>query len=155
VHGALDMGLAPGLLPGRVRRRDGVDHFTSEWGAVPDADGLDATGILTAAADGHIDVLVLLGADPISDFPDHRLAERAIAGARTVIAVDTLLNESSRRADIVLAAAGFAEVDGSTTNIEGRVTRLEQRVTPPGTARSDWELAVELSLRLGSDLGVG
>jgi NADH-quinone oxidoreductase subunit G len=153
VHGALDMGLAPGLLPGRVGLDDGREWFAEAWPALPAEPGLDTEGILRAAADGRIDVLVLLGADPLADFPDHDLAERALAGARTVIALDTILNESSRHADVVLAAAGFAEKAGTTTNLEGRVSALTQRVTPPGTARPDWMLASELALRLGADLG--
>jgi len=153
VNGALDLGLAPGLLPGRVSLDEGRDWFAGSWPTVPAAAGLDTEGILRAAADGRIDVLVLLGADPLADFPDLDLAERALAGARTVIAVDTLLNASSRKADVVLAAAGFAEKAGTTTNIEGRVSSLSQRVTPPGTARPDWMLASELALRLGADLG--
>ena len=118
-HGAIDMGLSPGLLPGRATLGDGID---AGWPKLPATAGLDALGILQAAADGKIDTLVLLGADPIRDFPDRTLAERALAGARTVIAVDTTLTDSSRRADVVLAAAGFAEVAGTTTNLEGRVT---------------------------------
>jgi NADH-quinone oxidoreductase subunit G len=153
VNGALDQGLAPGLLPGRVTLDAGRDWFAGSWPTVPATPGLDTEGILRAAADGRIDVLVLLGADPLADFPDLDLAERALAGARTVISVDTLLNGSSRKADIVLAAAGFAEKAGTTTNIEGRVSSLSQRVTPPGTARPDWMLASELALRLGADLG--
>jgi len=120
---------------------------------MPSSVGLDTEGILRAAADGRIDVLVLLGADPLADFPDADLAERGLTGARTVLAVDTALNASSKRADVVLAAAGFAEKAGTTTNIEGRVSTLSQRVTPPGTARADWMLAAELSNRLGTDLG--
>ena len=54
----------------------------------------------------------------------------------------------------MLPAAGFAEVDGTTTNIEGRVSVLGQKVTPPGTARADWMIAAELALRLGADLGL-
>ncbi len=154
VHGALDMGLAPGLLPGRVGLDEGRDCFAGSWPSVPASRGLDTEGILRAAADGHIDVLVLLGADPLADFPDHDLAERALAGARAVIAVETLPNASTRRADVVLAAAGFAEKAGTTTNLEGRVSSLSQRVTPPGTARADWMLAAELAARLGADLGV-
>ena len=64
--------------------------------------GLDAAGILTAAADGRIDLLVLLGADPLADFPDADLARRALAGARRVIGVDTFLTDSSALADVVL-----------------------------------------------------
>ena len=153
VHGALDMGLAPGLLPGRVALDDARAWFAECWSTVPAARGLDTAGILEAAAEGRIDVLVLLGADPLTDFPDAQLAERGIAGARTIISVDTLRNASSERADIVLAAAGFAEKAGTTTNLEGRVSSLSQRVTPPGTARPDWVLATELAVRLGADLG--
>ena len=153
VHGALDMGLAPGLLPGRVALDDARAWFAECWPTVPTARGLDTAGILEAAAAGRIDVLVLLGADPLTDFPDAQLAERGIAGARTIISVDTLRNASSDRADIVLAAAGFAEKAGTTTNLEGRVSSLSQRVTPPGTARADWVLATELAARLGADLG--
>ncbi len=153
IHGALDMGLAPGMLPGRVTLDAGRDWFAECWPTVPAAPGLDTIGILEAAAAGNIDVLVLLGADPLADVPDAELAERGLAGARTIISVDTLLNASSLRADIVLAAAGFAEKAGTTTNLEGRVSALSQRVTPPGTARADWVLASELATRLGADLG--
>jgi len=154
VHGALDMGLAPGLLPGRIALDDGREWFAANWVTTPATRGLDTRGILEAAADGRIDVLVLLGADPAVDFPDRDLAERALSGARAVIAVDTFLTESSRRADVVLAAAGFAEKAGTTTNLEGRVSALTQRVTPPGTARADWMIAAELAFRLGADLGL-
>ncbi|MEY2458321.1 MAG: NADH-quinone oxidoreductase subunit [Acidimicrobiaceae bacterium] len=154
VRGAIDMGLAPGLLPGRVTLDDGRQWFHEHWATLPGEAGLDATGILTAAAEGRIDVLVLLGADPVTDFRDHDLAQRAVAGARTVVAIDTFMNRSTEKADIVLPAAGYAETDGTTTNLEGRISVLERKVTPPGTARADWMLAAELAYRLGADLNL-
>ncbi len=154
VRGALDLGLAPGVLPGRVALESGRQWFAEHWSTVPEKAGLDAAGILDAAANGRIDVLVLLGADPVRDFPDRALAERALAGARTVIAVDIFLDDSAQQADVVLAAAGYAETGGTTTNVEGRVSRLSQKVTPPGTARQDWMLAAEVAYRLGADLGL-
>ena len=154
VHGALDMGLAPGVLPGRVGLDAGRDWFTSRWPGVPAEVGMDATAMLEAAADGRIETLILLGADPMSDFPDRDLATRALAGARTVIAIDQFLTESSRRAEVVLPAAGFAEVPGTATNLEGRVSTLNQRVTPPGTAQADWIIAADLAFLLGVDLGL-
>ena len=125
VVGALSVGLAPA---------DG-DH--------------DGLATLRAAADGKIDLLVLLGADPINDCPDADLARRALAGARRVISVDTFPSESSQLADVVLAAAAFGEKAGTTTNLEGRVSTLAQQVTPHGTSRPDWMIAIELGLRLG------
>ena len=154
VHGALDLGLAPGVLPGRVSLADGRHWFSAHWGSVPEATGLDTAAMLAAAAEGRVDTLVLLGADPLADFPDADLARRAFDGARSIIAVDLFRTASSERADVVLAAAGYAEVEGTTTNLEGRVSRVTQRVTPPGTARADWMIAAELAARLGADLGL-
>jgi NADH-quinone oxidoreductase subunit G len=153
VLGALDMGMAPGLLPGRVALDDGRAWFSSAWGGVPEASGLDAAGILAAAATGRIQALVLLGADPVADFPDHQVAREALAGAGFVIAVDTFLTASSRQADVVLPAAAYAERPGTTTNLEGRVTRLGQKIVPAGVAWPDWMIATELAARLGHDPG--
>jgi NADH-quinone oxidoreductase subunit G len=153
VHGALDMGLAPGVLPGRVGLDEAREWYSAAWPGVPAERGMDAAGILGAAAEGRIQCLVLLGADPAADFPDRQLARRAIAGAGFVVAVDTFLTESSRQADVVLPAAAFAERPGTTTNLEGRVTRLGQKVVPAGVAWPDWMIACELASRLGADLG--
>ena len=116
-----------------------------------DDDG--ARAILTDAANGSIELLVLVGADPLSDHPDADLARRALAGARRVLSVDTLLSPSSRRADLVLAAAAYGEQAGTTTNLEGRVSSLAAKVTVAGTARPDWMIAADLALELGHDLG--
>lgn len=154
VRGAIDMGLSPGLLPGRVSLDQGRSTFESAWGSLPAQRGLDTAGMLDAAANGRIDTLVLLGADPLADFPDRDLAERGLAGVRTIIAIDNFPTDSVRRADIVLAATAYGEKGGTTTNLEGRVSRLGQKVTAPGSTRDDWMIAAELAWRLGGDLGV-
>jgi NADH-quinone oxidoreductase subunit G len=155
VNGALDMGLAPGILPGRTSLGDGSEWYSGVWGQVPAARGMDTTGILQAAAEGALDVLITLGSDPLADFPDRDLAARAFAKVKTIVSVDILPNSSVQQAHIVLSAAGFSERAGTHTNIEGRITRLGQKVTPPGVAWPDWVIAVELAARLDADLGFG
>ena len=154
VHGALDMGLAPGWLPGRVGLDDGRERFRAAWGRVPGAHGLGAGGMLRAAAEGRLGALVLVGCDPLSDFPDRGLARDALEWVGFLAAVDLFLTDSSSRAQVVLPATGAGEKAGTTTNMEGRVSRLGRKATPPGTARQDWMIAVELADRLGADLGV-
>jgi NADH-quinone oxidoreductase subunit G len=154
VRGAIDMGLSPGVLPGRVTLTAGREHFAAAWPAVPAAAGMDTHAMLVAAAEGRIRTLVLLGADPLADFADSDLARRALATVDTLIATDTFLTASSASAHVVLPAAGFAEVAGTTTNLEGRITVLNQKVTPPGTARSDWIIAAELASAMGVNLGL-
>jgi NADH-quinone oxidoreductase subunit G len=152
VHGALDMGLAPGVLPGRVSLDAGRAWFEAAWGSVPAERGRDAMGVLAGLADGELEALILLGADPLGDAPDRALAERALERAPFVVAVDSFLSPSAARADVVLPVATAHERAGSMTNLEGRVTRLAAKVVAPGRCFTDWMVAVELAARLGEAL---
>jgi predicted molibdopterin-dependent oxidoreductase YjgC len=67
-----------------------------------------------------------------------------MAGARRILSIDTFPSESTKRADVVLAAAAYGEKSGTTTNIEGRVSPVAQMVTALGTTRPDWMIACEL-----------
>jgi NADH-quinone oxidoreductase subunit G len=153
VHGALDAGLTPGFLPGRVTLDSGREWFAEAWGGgLPAATGLDARGILEAGAAGKIEVLVLLGCDPVADFPDSALARRAVAGFKKMIAVGGFLTGSSSGADVVLPPTLAGEKTGTITNLEGRVQRVNRKVAPEGGAMDDWRIALELALRLGTEI---
>ena len=151
---ALDAVIAavPGAKVLPVLRRANVRGALS-LGLAP-ADGKDAARILEAAAKGQVECLVLLGADPLVDVADADLARRAVAGARHIVAIDTFMSATTSHADIVLPAAAYAEKDGTTTNLEGRVSNVVQKITPRGTSRADWMIAAELLQMLGHDAGV-
>jgi NADH-quinone oxidoreductase subunit G len=151
VHGALDMGLTPGMLPGRVSLADGTAWFREQWGAVPSEPGLDTEGILNAAVAGRIHALVILGSNPVDDFPDRQLARRALESIGFIVAVGAYITETSKLADVVLPSALYGEKSGTTTNIEGRVMRIARKITPAGTSMSDWRIASELALRFDAD----
>jgi NADH-quinone oxidoreductase subunit G len=141
----------PGVSVLPVLRRGNVRGAIAA-GLVPGEGGLDTPGIMAAASEGKVRCLILLGADPLSDLPDAELAERGLEGAATVIAIDTHLTASSRRADLVLPAAGAGEKAGTTTNLEGRVTSVAQKVTAPGSARPDWVIATDLAMAMGAEV---
>ena len=124
-------------------------------GLTPQRGAADTAEILTLAAAGKIDTLVLLGSDPLSDVPDADLARRGLAGARNIISIDTFMTPSTSQADVVLPAAAYGEKNGTTTNLEGRISNIAQKITPAGTARPDWMIAVELASALGKELGLG
>ncbi|MCL4313951.1 MAG: NADH-quinone oxidoreductase subunit NuoG [Actinobacteria bacterium] len=153
LFGALDMGLAPGLLPGRVGLDGAREWFEGSWGKLPEKKGPDARGILERAAKGELELLILLGCDPLTDFPDRRLAEQALTNTPFVVAVDCFGTESARMANLQLPAAMFSEKEGTTTNLEGRVTRVVEKIVPPRSAWPDWMIAAELAGYLGRDLG--
>ncbi len=155
-HGALDMGLSPELLPGRVSVDDPENRgqLAKVWtGKVPTVPGRDTRGILEAAARGDIDVLFLVGSDPIADFPDPDLARAAFEKCDFVVALDLFATRSTDLADLVIPCAGWGEVDGTVTNIEGRVQRVVAKVVAPGQASSDADLFREVAFGLGIEFG--
>ena len=147
--GALDMGLAPDLLPGRVPVSDGLEA----WGEIPTAPGRDTRGILEGLASGDIRGLILMGADPVADVPDADLAEAGLAAAEFVVSIDLFHTASNRHADVILPALGFAEKEGTVTNLEGRVLKVNDIAPGAGQSRADWSILDDIARRLGSDLG--
>ena len=154
VFGALDMGLAPTLLPGRVSVTDesGRTALEDHWGPLPSGLGKDTPGILRALADGDLKALLLLGADPARDCPDPVLAAQALAAADFVVAFDTFITDSSRHADVILPAATYSEVEGTVTNLEGRVQKVNALVPPAGQARPVWSTLDDLARMMGGEL---
>ena len=147
MHIAPHAKVLPALRRGNVR-----GAITA--GLTPRNGAADTTHILELAAAGKIECLVLLGADPLSDVPDADLARRGINGARTIISIDTFITQSTAQANIVLPAAASGEKVGTTTNMEGRISNVAQKITPAGTSRPDWMIAVELATEIGIELGI-
>ncbi len=151
-YGALDMGLAPDLLPGRVAFA--AEAMADTWGELPDKAGLDTRGILRGLVSGDVRALLLVGSDPVGDVPEPGLAAEALELAEYVVSIDNFLNESNRHADVVLPAAGFSEKEGTVTNLEGRVQKINKIAPAPGQSRTDWAILDDISARMGRPLGL-
>jgi predicted molibdopterin-dependent oxidoreductase YjgC len=102
-----------------------------------------------------VDVLYLVGTDPLSDFPDAALARRAVANVPFLVVQDLALGEYAAMADAVLPAAAFLEKDGHLTDWEGRGQRIRPVRAPIGLSRPDWQIFQELSGVAGADMGFG
>jgi NADH-quinone oxidoreductase subunit G len=154
-RGALRAGVHPGLLPGgrRVSNADERGQVEATWGAVPATAGRDGNAILEAAANHEIDVLFLVGVDPIRDVPDAELARGALGNVETKVVQSLELGELEPFADAVLPAAAYLEKDGHVTDWEGRGQRLRAIRGPVGIARPDWEIFVGLAEAMGTPLG--
>jgi NADH-quinone oxidoreductase subunit G len=155
-RGALDAGARPGLLPGGRPVADAAARaeLAEVWGAeLPEAPGLDAAAMLRAAAEGELGVLLLAGVDLVRDHGPRELAEQALERA-FVVAADHEVNDTTRHADVLLPAAVHAESQGTWTDWEGRVQVTRPAIPVGGAAQALWELADQLSVRLGVDLSL-
>ena len=155
IFGALDMGLSPTLLPGRVSIRSelGVAALEAAWGPLPDFAGLSTMAMLHAAVAGDLKVLMLVGADPVRDSINPVIAGQALETADFVVAIDAFITDSSKHADVILPAAVWGEVDGTVTNCEGRVQRIRPSLEPAGRSLSISGILEDLASRMGVALG--
>lgn len=155
-RGALRAGVHPALLPGGRRVDEAAERADVEaaWGGpLPAEPGRSTREILEAAAAREIDLLFLVGADPLTDFPDQALVRRALANAGFTVIVDISLGEYEPYADAVIPAAAFLEKGGHLTDWEGRGQRMAPVRDPIGLSRPEWRIFQELSEALGADLG--
>jgi NADH-quinone oxidoreductase subunit G len=139
VNGALDMGLAPNLLPGR--------------GFNAASHGRDTLAQIDAMIAGEQKAVVLLGGCLLGNVADVASASKALEAA-TVIVVSGHGGATLAYADVVLPAAVAHERTGTVTNIEGRVTSVTAKIVAPGSAWSDVAIAGELAEEFGQHLGL-
>src|SRR5206468_8527462 len=117
--------------------------------------GRDAAALGVALAEGELTALYLLHTDPLCDLPGRATWDAALERASTVVAHAQFLTEGIREhATVVFPAASYAEKEGTLTHPDGRVQRLRAAIGHPGDVRAEWSVLVELSRRLGQDLGV-
>jgi predicted molibdopterin-dependent oxidoreductase YjgC len=127
--GAHDMGAHPALLPGYRPLADPQARaaFEAAWGTPLDPTaGRTYAAILAGIRDRRVKALYLAGEIP----PVPELSDLEF-----LVVQDILPTESMRHAHVVLPAATFAEMDGTLTNLEGRVQRLRQAIPPVGGSR--------------------
>jgi formate dehydrogenase major subunit len=157
VQGASDMGALPDVLPGYQRLADNdeaVVRAEGEWCVELDrTPGLRILDMFAAALDGRLKALWVIGEDIAQTDPDTRRVEAAIDACELVISQDLFLSRTAERADVVLPAAPFFEKDGTFVNFDRRVQRVRPAVSPPGEAKTDFEIVNLLAGALGADLG--
>ena len=148
--GAMDMGIAPHRLPGpaaldddRVRRRLAQTWMIRE-AALPTQPGLSEEEMLKP---GALKALYIMGSrhsPPDSD------ARQVLEELDFLVVQDIFLTETATHADVVLPAVSFAELDGTYTNLKGRVQQVHRALRPLGDSRADWQILAELGQRMAT-----
>ena len=153
VQGASDAGLIPMFLPDYQTVTDqGVrNSFTSVWnsGDFSAEKGLTVTEIMDAVHDNKIKGMYILGENPAMSDPDVEHARDALAKLEHLVVQDIFITETANYADVILPAAAFAEKSGTVTNTNRQVQMARPAVVPPGLAKADWWIEVELAKRVG------
>ena len=155
VQGAGDAGCVPDALPGYQRYTPAnLARFEEVWGgALASAEGLRATDMVEAIAQGDIRCMYIVGENPALTDPNLAHATDLLRKLDFLVVQDIFMHETGEIADVILPAASFAEKEGTFTNSERRVQRVRKLVDPPGAARPDWEIVQDLARRVAARLG--
>ena len=154
-QGACDMGALPNFLPGYRRLADvqARRDFEQRWRVnLPPDDGLTAVEIIEQAKEGKVKGLYVIGENPVLSFPHSSLFTEALASLDFLVVQDMFLTETARLATVVLPATSFAEKEGTFTNLEGRVNRVQKAIEPIGESLPDWEIILRLADKMESPL---
>jgi NADH-quinone oxidoreductase subunit G len=144
-RGASDMGLYPDMLPGYVPVGQGTP---GEWMAdAPKQVGLNAQEMFSAAKDGSLKALYVVGSNPIA-----RYNVDPFALSNTFVVVqDMFLTETAMLADVILPPANAYEKSGTFTNTCGDVQILK-KAGDVSTVKNDFEIIVRIAGAMGHDL---
>ncbi len=154
-QGACDMGALPKFLPGyqNVVDAQARGKFEERWGVSPPAQsGLTALEIMEQVKKRKIKGMYIVGENPVLSFPNSRLITEILASLDFLVVQDMFLTETAKLANVVLPAASFAEKDGTFTNFEGRVQRVQKAIDPMGESLPDWEIILRLAHEMGAPM---
>jgi formate dehydrogenase major subunit len=155
VQGGGDMGALPDKLPGFQAVADDVARakFDTEWNvSVPPSPGWHLTEMFHAMERRELRSLLVIGENPAQSEADVSRAVELLEGLDHLVVLDIHLTKTAQLADVVLpGSASWCESDGTVTNSERRVQRVRKALDPPGSARDDVDILVDLAGRLGHD----
>ncbi|MDE2575952.1 MAG: molybdopterin-dependent oxidoreductase [Rhodospirillales bacterium] len=116
---------------------------------LPARPGLKAVELFEAMLDGRVRAVWIAATNPAASMPRAGRVRAALEACPFVVAADCWETDTTRRAHLVLPAAGWGEKDGTVTNSERRISRQRRFRDPPGEARADWWMFAALGRRMG------
>ena len=170
VQGACDMGALPNNYVGYQPVTDPAVRakFEEAWKVkLPEKPGLTSTQMLEQLAaeggeggEGEGEVgggggirrgirgMYILGEDPAQTDPDTNRVRSALEALDFLVVQEIFPTETTRYADVILPAASFAECDGTFTNGERRIQRVN-RAIPPLAGLANWETICIIAEKMG------
>jgi formate dehydrogenase major subunit len=152
VQGASDVGLIPMVYTGYQSVTDEAirQKFERAWGVALDRQpGLTVVEIMSAALEGQIKAMFMMGENPFLSDPNINKVKKCLAVMDFLVVQDIFLTETAVYADVILPGTSFPEKTGTYTNTDSRVQLARKAIEPPGQGRVDWHIIADLARRMG------
>jgi predicted molibdopterin-dependent oxidoreductase YjgC len=153
VQGSSDMGAIPFAYTDYRPVTDPAirAEYAAAWRVPAESLSLERGMMVTEMVqDGSpIRGMFIMGENPVISDPNIAHAEHWVRGLEFLAVQDLFLTETARWADVVLPGSSFAEKSGTFVNTDRHIQLTEEALDPPGEARRDLDILIDLSNRLG------
>jgi len=153
--GTREAGFASSL-PGYRKFESASDReeLAALWGIgaerLPTSRGWAYPDIIEGAVARKIRALWVIATNPIVSFPNLGVLQHSLDSLNFLVVQDGFHpTPTTEVADLVLPAAIWGEKEGTYTNSERRVSKVNRAVKPPGEARTDFDIFLDLAKKLG------
>jgi formate dehydrogenase major subunit len=156
VQGSSDMGALPDTFTDyrSVADEDVARGFEERWGvSMKREKGYTIPQMFDAAVDGRLKAMYIFGEDVAQTDPDTTHVIAALENLEFVVCQDIFETETTKYADVILPAASFLEKEGTFTNAERRIQLVAPAISPPGSAKPDYQILCDVSAAMGYDMG--
>ncbi|MEW6777837.1 MAG: nitrate reductase [Bdellovibrionota bacterium] len=154
--GTRETGFTTGF-PGYRKYDSEADRaeIASLWGVpeetLPKARGMAYPDLIEGIIREKIKGLWIIGTNPLVSYPNQELLKDALSRLEFLVVQDGYHpTPTTELASLVLPAAIWGEKEGTFTNSERRVSKVNKAVDPPGEARSDFQIFLDVAERLGA-----
>jgi predicted molibdopterin-dependent oxidoreductase YjgC len=151
VQGACDMGALPNVHVGYQPVADAAirSKFEEAWKVkLPENVGLTSTQMLEGDQSSEIKAMYILGEDPAQTDPDTNRVRASLDALDFLVVQEIFPTETTKYADVILPAASFAECDGTFTNGERRIQRVNKAI-PPICGLENWQTICLIAQKMG------
>ena len=153
--GTREAGFASSL-PGYRKFDNAADRaeLAGIWGVdesrIPTKRGWAYPDIVEAAVAKKIRALWIIATNPLVSYPNQDVLNHGLSNLDFLVVQDGYHpTPTTALADLVLPAAIWGEKDGTYTNSERRVSKVNKAVQPIGEARSDFDIFLAVAEKLG------
>ena len=153
-QGGREHGQKADLLPGYRKLTDpkAVEYISGVWGIDPKdmpKPGVSAYEMFDEIQAGNIRGMHVICSNPAVSAPNSEYIWSGFKKLDFLVVSDFFLSETAEFADVVLPTTTWAEDEGTTTNLEGRVIRIRKVREPLGESKTDWEIMRDIAQRMG------
>ena len=141
--GVIKAGLRPEMLPGpsSVTVEEAKSQVEKAWNGGNLSDGLHLVEMREKAKKGELDVLYVA---------DGSISMKGFEKVPTIIYQSPFPSEWIDVASVILPSTTFVEENGTFVNLEMKPLKMKATVKPPGKAREDWQIFVEVGKKVGA-----